>query len=204
MPAGKKVTFRDTLVPEMTAREPDFDSLGELMAAAQRGDASSYAELLRAVVPTIRQIVRARRGFAGKEEVEDIVQETLLSMHQVRASFDPARPFFPWLSAIVRNRLADGARRYARTAGREETMDENDVTFSEHGANTDIGEVMDAQLVREAVRDLPDGQRRAIELLKLEGYSLKEAAAITGSSESALKVATHRAIAALRGKLGEK
>ena len=83
-------------------------------------------------------------------------------------------------------------------------MDGDDVTFSEQGPNTDIGEAVDADRLRQAVRALPEGQRRAIELLKLEGHSLKEAAAITGSSENALKVATHRAIAALRGKLYTK
>lgn len=188
----------------MAASERNLENLGVLMRAAQDGDARAYAELLRAVAPKIRQIVHARRGFAGKEEVEDVVQEVLMSLHQVRASYDAARPFLPWLLAIVRNRLADGARRHARTAGREETFDEDDVTFAVAGANTDIGEVVDADRLREAVRDLPEGQRRAVELLKLEGHSLKEAAAITGSSESALKVATHRAIAALRGKLSTK
>jgi RNA polymerase sigma-70 factor (ECF subfamily) len=188
----------------MTAPEPDIDSLGELMGAAQRGDGRAYAELLRAVAPKIRQIVHARRGFAGKEEVEDVVQEVLLSLHQVRASYDLSRPFLPWLSAIVRNRLADGARRYARRAGREQSIDVDDVTFSDHGPNTDIGEVLDADRLRDAVRELPEGQRRAIELLKFEGRSLKEAAALTGSSESALKVATHRAIATLRGRLTRK
>lgn len=188
----------------MTDSESELDQLGPLMQRAQGGDARAYAELLQSAVPKIRQIVHARRGFAGKEQVEDVVQEVLLSLHQVRASYDPARPFQPWLLAIVRNRLADGARRHARTAGREELIDEDDVTFSAHGANSDIGEVVDAAQLRAAVRELPEGQRRAIELLKLQGHSLKEAAEIAGSSESALKVATHRAIAALRGKFGTK
>jgi RNA polymerase sigma-70 factor (ECF subfamily) len=188
----------------MTAFESELEKLGTLMQRAQGGDARAYSELLQSVAPRIRQIANSRRGFAGKEQVEDVVQEVLLSLHQVRASYDPARPFLPWLFAIVRNRLADGARRHARTAGREESMDEEDVTFTTQGANSDIGEVVDAARLRDAVRELPHGQRRAIELLKFEGHSLKEAAEITGSSESALKVATHRAIAALRGRLGKK
>lgn len=185
---------------------PDFDNkvLDQLMQAAQQGDSTAYEKLLRAVVPKIRQVVQRRRGFAGPAEVEDLVQDVLLSLHQVRASYDPSRPFKPWLLAIVRNRLADGARRHARTADREVPIDENDVTFSDEATNPDIGRPGAAEALHEAVRALPEGQRRAIELLKLKELSLKEVAAMTGSSQGALKVATHRAIARLRRTLGER
>ncbi len=182
----------------MTDLTSPNDSLGELMRAAQQGDAASYVELLRTITPRIRQIVRRQRGFAGIAEVEDLVQDVLLSVHTVRASYDPARPFVPWLIAIVRHRLVDGARRYARIARREIHVDEEDVTFFTPEANDDIGELGDAAAVREAVRALPEGQRQAIELLKLKEMSLKEAAAISGTSVGALKVATHRAMATLR------
>jgi RNA polymerase sigma-70 factor (ECF subfamily) len=188
----------------MSDSKPDTETLGRLMQAAQQGDSEAYTELLRAIAPKIRAIVRARRGFAGAAEVEDLVQDTLLSVHQVRRTYDPSRPFMPWLFAIVRNRLADGARRHARTAGREVPLEEDAVTFSEPEANIEQGESRDADGLRAAVRALPESQRRAIELLKLEGYSLKEAAALTGSSETALKVATHRAMATLRDKLSMK
>ena len=95
------------------------DELGRLMQAAQGGDASAYLELLRTITPHIRQVIARQRGFAGPEVVEDLVQDVLLSLHTVRATYDPRRPFLPWLLAILRNRLADGARRYGRTAARE-------------------------------------------------------------------------------------
>lgn len=174
------------------------------MAAAQKGDSAAYAELLRAISPVIRRIVRSQRGFVGQEEVEDLVQEILLSIHKVRASYDPERPFVPWLLAITRNRMADGARRHARYGQREVAFDENDVTFSESAANPEFGDLNDVETLRNAVSDLPEGQRRAIELLKLRELSLREAAAITGASEVSLKVATHRAIASLRKSLGAK
>ena len=175
------------------------DPLGHLLSAAQRGDAAAYVELLRVVTPRIRQIVRRRRGFVGNAETEDLVQDILLSIHTVRATYDPTRPFLPWLLAIVRNRLADGARRYVRTSRHEVRSD--DVTFPEPEANLDVGELADAAAVREAVQALPAGQRQAIELLKLEELSLEEAAAMTGTSVGALKVATHRALVALRRML---
>jgi RNA polymerase sigma factor (sigma-70 family) len=188
----------------MHESDSDTNALGRLMDLAQRGDAAAYVELLQAITPTIRRIVGSQRGFAGREEVEDLVQEILLSLHKVRATYDPARPFVPWLQAIIRNRLADGARRYSRTGQREVSIDDEDVTFFELEANSDSGEPNDVDVLKRAVHDLPEAQRQAIELLKLRELSLKEAAAITGSSEASLKVATHRAIASLRKALGTK
>jgi RNA polymerase sigma factor (sigma-70 family) len=185
----------------MTDKDTQPDALGQLLGAAQRGDAVAYAELLRLITPRIRQIVRRRRGFAGGAEVEDLVQDVLLSLHTVRATYDPARPFAPWLFAIVRNRLADGARRYGRTSRRETSLDEPGVTFAEPEANLDLDGLADAAALREAVRTLPAGQRQAIELLKLEELSLNEAAEVTGTSVGALKIATHRALATLRRTL---
>jgi RNA polymerase sigma-70 factor (ECF subfamily) len=188
----------------MTAPHSPTDHLGQLMRAAQQGDSAAYVELLRAITPRIRQIVLRQRGFAGTAEAEDLVQDVLLSVHTVRATYDPSRPFVPWLLAIVRNRLVDGARRYARTARREVQFDEDDVTFSQPETNLDSGELGDTEAVRAAVRALPHGQRQAIELVKLKELSLKEAAEASGSSVAALKVATHRAMATLRRTFGTK
>lgn len=188
----------------MTAPNSPTDTLGELMRAAQQGDSAAYVELLRTVTPRVRQIIMRQRGFAGLAEAEDLVQDVLLSLHAVRATYDPSRPFEPWLLAIVRNRLVDGARRYARTSRREVQLDEDDVTFREPEANVDNGELDDAAALRDAVGALPEGQRQAIELLKLKELSLKEAAQISGTSVGALKVATHRAMATLRRTLGTK
>lgn len=189
----------------MASTDPPIDALGVLMRAAQRGDAKAYTELLKTITPRIRRIVMRERGFAGLAGVDDLVQDVLLSVHAVRATYDAARPFEPWLLAIVRNRLVDGARRYARTAAREVNWDhEDDVTFGAAEANEETAELGDAKVLRDAVQALPDGQREAIELLKLEELSLKEAAAVSGTSVGALKVATHRALLALRRTLTKK
>lgn len=178
--------------------------LAALMRSAQAGDAAAYLELLRVVTPQLRRIVAHRRGFAGREEVEDLVQDVLLSLHAVRATYDPSRPFMPWLLAIVRHRLADGARRYARTARNEVSLQDEAVTFPDVSTNTAMQSFGDAFALQEAIRTLPHGQRQAIELLKLQGMSLKEAAAVRGSTVGAMKVATHRAMAALRSVLRGK
>ncbi len=184
----------------MAHEHPDVD-FGGLMAAANAGDAEAYARLLRALTPVLRQIVRRRRGFAGPEDVEDLVQDVLLSVHSVRATYDPSRPFLPWLLAIVRHRIGDASRRYARQTAREVPFDEASVTFAPAETNTYLDDFAAADALRAAMQALPRGQRQAIELLKLREMSLSEASAATGTSVGALKVATHRAMAALRSML---
>src|SRR4030095_14433060 len=102
---GRAKGYDGRLMDESPA--PD-EHLSRLMARAQHGDSNAYVTLLRAITPRIRQLVRAKRAFLGDSVVEDVVQEVLLSVHTVRATYDPARPFMPWLSAIVRHRLAGG------------------------------------------------------------------------------------------------
>jgi RNA polymerase sigma-70 factor (ECF subfamily) len=178
--------------------------LVELMKAAQTGDREAYEQLLETVTPLLRRAVRRQREFLGSDEVEDLVQEILLSLHAVRTTYDPERPFTPWLLAIMRNRLADGARRHARTSAHEVARDDLDVTFSSRDANLLYEGYGDPEALHQAIEALPAGQRQAIELLKLREMSLKEAAAVSGTTVGALKVATHRAMVALRRLLTSK
>ena len=178
------------------------DLLRHLMRAAQDGDADAYQALLTTVTPRLRRVIRRRRAFLDAQDVEDLVQDVLLSVHAVRHTYDPDRPFVPWLLAIVRNRLADAARRYGRQKGHELAVENLDVTFADLAANNQDEGAGDEELLVQAIRQLPQSQRQAIELLKLQEMSLKEAAAHTGTSVSALKVATHRAMASLRRALG--
>jgi RNA polymerase sigma-70 factor, ECF subfamily len=181
----------------MNPTGPGDDSLGRLMHAAQQGDAAAYRKLLHSVTPRIRRIVTHRRAFFREEDVEDLVQDVLLSLHSVRATYDPRRPFMPWLLAIIRNRLVDAARKSQRT--REVLVGDANVTFPDPATNPKRGD--DLEALGEAVQMLPTGQRQAIELLKIEGFSLREAATISGTTIGALKVGTHRAMAALRRAL---
>jgi len=174
------------------------DELARLVAAAQQGDEVAYEAALRLIADLTRRIVRRRRGFLGPETVEDLVQDVLLSVHAVRSTYDPARPFKPWLVAIVRNRLADHARRYARTAAHEAAVDNPDVTFLADEENLFENGLLDGEALRDAIAALPPAQRQAIELLKLREMSLKEAAVAGRTTVGAMKVATHRAMAELR------
>ena len=170
-------------------------------ASAQGGDRDAYRTLLTAIVPRIRRFVRGRRGGLGTADIEDLVQDVLLSVHTVLATYDPARPFMPWLLAIARHRIADAARRSARYA-REVAVEDLEVTFAGISANTEEDSPGDLEALAAAIRRLPAGQRRAVELLKMQQLTLKEASAVTGTNVGALKVATHRAMQSLRRMLG--
>lgn len=178
------------------------------MAAAQAGDARAYDAVLRAALPLLRGV--CRRRLFDPQEAEDAVGDALLSIHRLRATYDPSRPLRPWLVAITERRCVDRLRaRGRRGAGREVGLDDEAVASvpdgagmggSGAGAATGEGRVAARQL-REAVAALPASQRTALGLAKIEGLSLAEASARSGLSVGALKVATHRALATLRRRL---
>src|SRR5258708_27839522 len=145
--------------------------LAGLMRSAQDGDHSAYVLLLEEVTPLLRQTIRRRRNFLQPADVEDLVQDILLSLHAVRATYDPGRPFLPWLLAIARNRMADGARRYVRRSVKEVAVEHLPVTFAEDGANVCGDTYGDPQALRQAMQRLHLGQREAIVMLKLRAMS---------------------------------
>jgi len=166
-----------------------------LMAAAQAGDGAAYATLLRECVPLLRTICRARLRDAT--EAEDAVQDTLLTLHRVRHTYDPERAFRPWIAAIAERRALDRLRRRGRTGARETALDD----AAEMGAEGEAEERLAARELRDAVGELPQSQRTALQLTKIEQLSLQEASHRSGMSVGALKVATHRALQALRKRL---
>ena len=178
-------------------RPGDAPDWSVLMARAQDGDGAAYRQLLEEVVPYLRALAARHRALAG--EVEDTVQDVLLTLHRVRHTYDPRRPFGPWLVAIARRRIADRLRARGRTAAEVELAPEHE-TIPASGANV-YERMRDRRDLAAALGGLPPGQRQAVLLLKLRGLSLKEAAAESGMSIAALKVASHRALRALKALL---
>jgi RNA polymerase sigma-70 factor (ECF subfamily) len=171
-----------------------------LMARAQAGDPAAYRRLLVAITPYLRAL--AARYHRVPQDAEDSVQDILLTVHAIRHTYDPNRPFKPWLVAIGRRRIFDRLRGQARVRARETFLLPEHETFAATEANSYEAEP-DRRALREAVAQLPDSQRQAITMLKFEEKSLKEASAASGMSIAALKVSTHRAVRKLR-KILEK
>ncbi|HEY1719710.1 MAG TPA: sigma-70 family RNA polymerase sigma factor [Magnetospirillaceae bacterium] len=187
---------------EATAANPaPRDDWSQLMALSQDGDQAAYRKLLKSITPYLRAL--ARRAGLPPDDCEDGVQDVLMTIHVIRHTYDPTRPFTPWLVGVARNRLADKRRGRARVWARETELTVEHETFV--AAETKgIEEAEDARRLHAAVAELPAGQRQAVELLKLKELSLKEASAATGQSETALKVAVHRAVKRLRVILGDE
>ncbi len=166
-----------------------------LMVRAQAGGRSAYRRLLEEIAPYLRALA-TRRGVEDAD-IEDCLQDILLTVHAIRHIFDPARPFGPWLVAIANRRITDGLRRRTRRRARELPLDRAHETFAAPPANLDETEANERAL-RIEIEKLPSGQRLALRLLKLEERSLKEAAEASGRSIGSLKVASHRALRTLQ------
>ncbi len=172
------------------------------MRAAQAGDARAYEILLRDVLPLVRAALR--RAGCSAADVEDVAQDVLLTVHRVRHTYDPARPFRPWLMAIVTRRRIDALRRGVRVRRFEVSDGTAPETCADPGANEELEAVRAGTEVGELLRALPARQRAAVEALRLRELSLAEAAAESGQSVGALKVNLHRALKALRALARER
>lgn len=171
-----------------------------LMARAQDGDTVAYLRLLEGITPYLRSL--ARRWHRDPWDIEDTVQDILLTLHSIRQTYDPSRPFGPWLVGIAHRRAVDRLRRRGRQTKREAPF-----TAFEEGiaATSDENDgMLDKRKLNEAIKGLPPIQQTAVDLLKLKEMSLKEASDVTGLSVASLKMATHRALQNLRAMLSDR
>ena len=169
----------------MTVR-PETAEWGALMAAAQAGNAAVYHRLLVEIRAWLARYYMRRLPPAM---VDDAVQDTLFAIHQKRHTFDPARPFEPWLAAIARHKWIDRLR--ALKSARTEALDE-EIAVADHGEA-----VTSAWSLERLLMELKPAQSDVIRLVKLQGYSIEEAAAQTGQSVSLVKVNIHRGLGRL-------
>ncbi|HVJ40052.1 MAG TPA: sigma-70 family RNA polymerase sigma factor [Dongiaceae bacterium] len=177
--------------------------LAALLVLAQNGDRAAYAALLQGLLPYLRRL--AARRLTRPHDIEDTVQEIFLSIHAIRHTYDPSRPLQPWVNVIAERRIADRLRRLYRQRAREAPLpDDAHETFVADEANMTSEVTLDMRAVHRAIEQLPPGQRQAIGLVKVQGLSLREAAARTGQSEGAVKLSVHRAVKALRQLLGKE
>ena len=183
--------------PSALSRDVDWSIL---MARSQQGDKLAYRHLLEQVTPYLRAI--AGRSLADRSDVEDAVQDILVTVHTIRATYDPARPFGPWLVAIAKRRIVDNLRKRSRLRVRETLLDEEHEAMGEDTApKPDAADIRSLEI---AIDRLSPDQQHAIRMLKLKEMSLKEAASASGKPESLLKVTTHRAIKRLRKLMGDR
>jgi RNA polymerase sigma-70 factor (ECF subfamily) len=169
----------------------------EAMRAERRGDAVAYERMLKEVATALRRslVPRLARVGLGVHEAEDLVQETIIGLHSKRHSWDPARPFLPWLHAIARYKLIDFTRQRRRDTRRRVDLPLDDwlemADPSADAANRSTWE-MDRHL---AV--LPVGQRKIVRAIAVEGASVRSVAQELATSEGVVRMTLHRAISRL-------
>jgi RNA polymerase sigma-70 factor (ECF subfamily) len=164
------------------------------MIAALSGDAKAYRALLGALRPWLVSYFRRRLPGA---DVEDLVQMTLLSLHEKRHTYDPASPFMPWIAAVARHKLIDHVRKTGRHVHVE--LDEELM-----GAGGDLPAELAARDVEALLKTLPPEQARAIRLHKIGDLSVDEVSTATGKSASNVKVMVHRGLKKLQALVGVK
>ncbi|WP_416461752.1 sigma-70 family RNA polymerase sigma factor [Rubrivivax gelatinosus] len=179
--------------PDAPPASPSDDEFERRIAPPWRrahdGDEAAYREALTLAAARLRAYLR-RRLAARPDEVEDLVQETLLALHLHRGSWDPGLPVGAWMLAIARHKLIDHLRRHGRREALHEPLDE----VGDEQLAAPAPEAGSARDLQRLLQALPAAQRAAIVLTRLEGLSVPEAAQRTGASESAIKVQVHRGL----------
>ena len=168
------------------------DRLRDLMVRGLAGDSAAYHAFLKELSAHLRAFLR-RRLARLPDDVEDLVQETLLAVHNQRHTYESDQPLTAWVHAIARYKLVDLLRRRAGREAMNDPLDDELAVF----ASSDT-EAADARRdVAKLLQRLPERQRLPILYMKLEGVSVVETARATSMSESAVKVGVHRGLKAL-------
>jgi RNA polymerase sigma-70 factor (ECF subfamily) len=179
---------------EMSATE---DRMRGLLLQGMAGDGAAYHAFLKELSAHLRSFLR-RRLMRLPDDVEDLVQETLLAVHNQRHTYEADQPLTAWVHAIARYKLIDLLRRRADRDALHDPLDDDLAVFA-----TSDTEASDARRdVMKLLDQLPERQRLPIQYMKLEGLSVVEAARATGMSESAVKVGVHRGLKALAAMIG--
>ena len=163
------------------------------------GDAAAYHQFLKALSAHLRAYFR-KRLFQRPDEAEDLVQETLLAVHNQRHTYRADQPLTAWVHAIARYKLIDWLRANASRNALTDPLDDELEMF----ATSDSDAAEARKDLNQMLADLPDRQRLPIVHVKLEGLSVVQAAQITGMSESAIKIGVHRGLKALAAKFKGK
>jgi RNA polymerase sigma-70 factor (ECF subfamily) len=181
----------------------------ELMQRYQDGDASAFRELYALVAP--RLLGYLLKMARSRALADDLLQQTFMKVHRARAAYVRGADPLPWIYSIAHRTFIDETRRSKRAIVNVAATDDAlpEVVAGLDGEANDRRDEprVDPELAKaalDALSQLPDAQREAVVLTKLDGKSVAEAAEIAGTSVGAMKVRAHRGYEALRKLLGRK
>ena len=170
----------------------------EAMRAERQGNAAAYERLLKEIAGLLRKLVRHRLAQYGlaPDEAEDLVQEILIGLHTKRHTWDPDRPFMPWLFAVTRYKFVDAARRMRREAGHRVDLTMEELSEMVAAPEEDFDRAT-LDLERH-LNALPQGQQTVVRALAIDGASVRDTAKKLTTSEGAIRVTFHRALQKLK------
>jgi RNA polymerase sigma-70 factor (ECF subfamily) len=172
------------------------DNFAALMKRSINGDKRAYAELLQETSRFLRPFLAKRLSLTN--EVDDLLQEILISIHKARHTYDGNRPYKPWVFAIAQFRLSD----YLRAHYSDQLRQAVEISEVENNLSENVTETtLSYESISAEIQKLPQKQAMILQLMHQEGYTAKEVAEKMGMNESAVKVAAHRAYKILRDKL---
>ena len=175
----------------------------ELLAATARGDGAAFAVLVRRYIRSATLL--AAQLLGDRDDAEDVVQDAFTVVHRNARTFDAARPFGPWLYAIVRRLTANRRARDARRARLLELFGRRELGEpSSRDVEEEVVTRLDGAVALRAMNDLSPMQRACIELVVIRGLTTEEVAAMHGISESTVRQHVFRARASLRDLLGDQ
>ena len=179
----------------MVTSENKYAEITALLRAGLGGDQAAYGKFLGTITPMLRRMVGRK---LAQSDVEDVVQEILISIHKARHTYDGERPIMPWLASIASFRVTDHLRKHYSQMRHQSV----DIADYENILSDVTEEASGHESVDELLQDVPEKHKRILTLMHVEGYTAKEVGKQMGMNESAVKVAAHRAIKKIREKFG--
>lgn len=179
----------------MTEKSTKYAEITALLLAGLGGDQVAYGKFLSTITPMLRRMVGRRLANA---DVEDVVQEVLISIHKARHTYDGQRPIMPWLASITSFRITDHLRKHYSQMRHQSV----DIADYENILSDVTEDTSSNESVNELLSDVPEKHKKILTMMHVEGYTAKEIGKQMSMNESAVKVAAHRAIKKIREKFG--
>ncbi len=181
----------------MVTGSDKYSAFTELLRNANGGDTASYTRFLTGIAPLLRRMIAARIPTA---DVEDVVQEVLISIHKARHTYDGERPIMPWLASITHFRMTDYLRKHYATM-RHHTTDIAEVQDILADMSLSVTEsTASSESIEALLKDVPEKQKRILTMMHVEGFTARQVGQKLNMNESAVKVAAHRAMKKIRAE----
>ena len=175
--------------------KPDDQKIAAFLKAGLAGDQQAYRQFFHEIVPILKATVRSIAYMQNAEELEDIVQEVLTTLHNKRQSWKTDKPVLPWIYAITRHKTIDALRRYQRQEGQATHVDIQSLADFLPDREYDHNLAIDLEA---GLNQLGTRLETVVRAIGLEAKNPTQTGKDLGMSENAVRIAFHRGLKKLR------